>query len=198
VSGSPAVRVRRKFWHPLGALLPFEWEKSYLSWPGLGNQAHDPTVNSFDDLFVLAAQNIKGPSVIVAQSIGGIIGIRLALEYPEDISHLVLVATSGGIDVSRLGAEDWRDSFLRNFPNSRTWITTDKPDYSAAIPNIKCPTLLIWGDDDPISPPLVGETLSALIKRSKLTVIEGGTHDLARERTDDIAPVIIEHIKGVF
>jgi pimeloyl-ACP methyl ester carboxylesterase len=92
----PGAGGAAEFWHPLGELLPPEWEKSYLAWPGLGNQPHDPMVNSFDDLFVLAARNIRGPSVIVAQSMGGVIGVRLALAYPENVTHLILVATSGG------------------------------------------------------------------------------------------------------
>ncbi len=185
-----------EFWHPLGALLPLEWTKTYLSWPGLGNQPHDPAVTDFDGLVALTAQKLKGPTVIVAQSMGGIVGVRLALRHPEYITHLVLAATSGGVDVSSLGGEDWRESYLRNFPNSQTWITTEKPDHSADIPKIKCPTLLIWGDSDPISPLSVGKRLSALIAHSRLCVVEGGNHDLGRERANDIAPMIIEHLKG--
>jgi pimeloyl-ACP methyl ester carboxylesterase len=192
----PGAGGAAEFWHPVGALLPPEWEKSYLSWPGLGNEPHDPTVKNFDDLVRLVAQRIKGPTAIIAQSMGGIVGVRLALEHPQHITHLILIATSGGIDVSSLGAVDWRSAYLSNFPKSQTWITTDKPDCSAAISNIKCPTLLIWGDSDAISPPSVGKALAALIKGSKLYMVEGGNHELARERAGEVAPVIIDHIKG--
>lgn len=194
----PGAAGAAEFWHPLGALLPPDWEKSYLSWPGLGNQPHDPSVNGFDDLVRLAAQEIKGPTAIVAQSMGGIVGVRLALEHKKDITHLILVATSGGIDVSHLATENWRPSYLRNFPNSQTWITQEKPDHSTAIPNITCPTLLIWGSTDAISPPQVGKTLASLINGAKLYMVEGGNHDLARERASEIAPVIIDHIKGAW
>lgn len=191
----PGAGGAAEFWHPLGALLPSSWEKTYLSWPGLGNQPHDPAVNNLDDLVALAASKVSKPSVIVAQSMGGIVGVRLALQCPEAITHLVLVATSGGIDISRLGGEDWRDAYLNNFPNSQTWITTAKPDYSADLPKIACPTLLIWGDRDPISPISVGKRLSQLIRHAKLRVIEDGNHDLGRERAGEIAPLIIEHLK---
>lgn len=191
----PGAGGAAEFWHPLGALLPSGWEKTYLSWPGLGNQPHDPAVNNLDDLVALATGKISKPSVIVAQSMGGIVGVRLALQYPEAITHLVLVATSGGIDVSSLGGEDWRDAYLKNFPDSQTWITTAKPDYSADLPQIACPTLLIWGDRDPISPLPVGKRLAQLIRRAKLRVIEDGNHDLGRERADEIAPLIVEHLK---
>jgi pimeloyl-ACP methyl ester carboxylesterase len=141
----PGASGAADFWYPLGALLPVEWEKTYLSWPGLGNQTHDSTVNSFDDLVALAAKKIKKPTIIVAQSMGGIVGVRLALQYPEQITSLILVATSGGVDVSGLGGADWRDAYLKSFPHSKMWITTEKPDHSTDIQKIVCPTLLLWG-----------------------------------------------------
>lgn len=191
----PGAGGAAEFWHPLGALLPPQWEKTYLSWPGLGNEAHEPQIDSFDGLLELTAQKIPGQAVIVAQSMGGIVGVRLALQYPEKVGHLVLVATSGGVDVAGLGGEEWRSSYLASFPNARTWITTEKPDHTADIPHIACPTLLIWGDDDPISPIAVGKHLSELINHSTLKIIAGGTHNLGRERAVDIAPLVIEHLK---
>jgi pimeloyl-ACP methyl ester carboxylesterase len=183
-----------EFWHALGALLPADWKKTYLSWPGLGNQPHDPTIRGFDDLVALAEKEIQGPTILIAQSMGGIVGIRLALKRPEKITHLVLVATSGGVDVAALGAEDWRLAYLNNFPEGARWITTDKPDHTDVIPNIACPTLLIWGDSDPISPVSIGCHLSSMIAGSELHVIEGGNHSLAKERAAEIAPLILNHL----
>ena len=191
----PGAGGAAEFWHPLGELLPLEWEKTSLSWPGLGNEAHEPQIDNFDGLLELTVQKIPGQAVIVAQSMGGIVGVRLALKYPEKVSHLVLVATSGGVDVAGLGGAEWRSSYLVSFPNSRTWITTEKPDHSADIPNIACPTLLIWGDDDPISPVAVGKHLSERIKHSRLHIILGGTHNLGRDRALEIAPLVIEHLQ---
>lgn len=186
-----------EFWHPLGALLPSSWRKTYLSWPGLGNQPHDPAVNGFDDLVRLVTQKIDGPTVIIVQSMGGIVGIRAALKHPEQITHLILVATSGGIDLSDMELEEWRDSYLSAFLNSQKWITTERPDHSADILNIACPTLLIWGDSDAISPPAVGKRLSSLIRESTLHIVVDGDHDLGRERAEEIAPLVIDHITKI-
>lgn len=193
----PGAGGAAEFWHPLGVLLPSEWEKTYLAWPGLGNQPHDTTVNGFDDLARLVANHIRGPTVLVAQSMGGIVGVRVALSHSENIVCLVLVATSGGIDVSSLGGEDWREAYLNNFPNSRTWVTTERPDHTSQIQNIACPTLLLWGDRDPISPVSVGKRLEALITYSALRVIKDGSHDLGRERAPEIAPIIVDHVTAV-
>lgn len=192
----PGAAGAAAFWHPLGALLPPHWEKTYLSWPGLGDQPHEVAVDSFDGLVALAETQLRGPTVIVAQSMGGIVAVRLALKYPERITHLVLTATSGGIDVSGLGGADWRAAYLDTFPASRTWITTDKPDHAADIPALACPTLLIWGDSDPISPLAVGQTLSKLMNDSTLLIVEGGEHDLGKVRAKDIAPAIIDHLEA--
>jgi pimeloyl-ACP methyl ester carboxylesterase len=190
----PGAGGAAEFWHALGAALPAEWAKTYFSWPGLGNQPHDPTVNSFADLVALVETAIKGPVVIVAQSMGGIVAVQLALRHPENITHLVLVATSGGVDVAGLGGAEWREAYLQNFPDSRTWITEERPDHTSEIPKIACPTLLIWGDNDPVSPVAVGCHLSALMPHAVLRLIEGGNHDLGRERASEIAPWIVQHV----
>jgi pimeloyl-ACP methyl ester carboxylesterase len=190
----PGAGGAPEFWQPLGALLPSEWKKTYLSWPGAGNQAHDPEVNGFEDWITLAERKIVGPTVVIAQSMGGIAGIRLALMHPELVTHLVLVATSAGIDVAGLGGQDWRSSYRKTFPHAASWITGERPDHSAEISTIAGPTLLIWGDQDPISPLAVGQRLSELIAHSRLQVIEGGNHDLGRERAGEVAALVMAHL----
>ncbi len=184
------------FWHPMGALLPATWRKTYLSWPGLGNQPHDEAVKGFDDLVALAAAHLDGPAVVIAQSMGGVVGVRLALEYPQHVTHLVLAATSGGIDVAGLGAADWRAGYFATFPDAQRWIASAKPDLTARMARIACPTLLIWGDSDPVSPILVGQTLAALIPHSHLLIVEDGQHDLGCAMAPRLAPAIMTLLAG--
>jgi len=190
----PGASGAAAFWHPLGALLPASWRKTYLAWPGLGNEAHDPEIDGFDDLVALVEKEMRGPTVLVAQSMGGIVAVRLALRHPELVTHLILAATSGGVDVSALGGADWRASFLENFPDSLSWITTGRPDHTAQIAHIACPLLLIWGDDDPISPPHVGVHLAGLLQNPTLRVIAGGTHDVVKARAVDLVAHVVAHL----
>ena len=53
-------------------------------------------------------ERMDGPCGLVAQSMGGVIALSLAIEHPELVQRLVLTGTSGGIDVARFGGEDWR------------------------------------------------------------------------------------------
>lgn len=186
--GSPA------FWRPLGDLLPAAWRKTYLGWPGLGNQPHDPAVQGFDDLVALAARQIDRHCVVAAQSMGGIVAVRLALANPEKVRGLVLTVTSGDIDMAKHAPSDWRGDYISNFPDAARWIMFARADHGAEIPNIKVPTLLIWGDADPISPVSVGEELSRLLPNARLHIVRGGTHDLVQENAAEIAPLFQAHV----
>lgn len=138
--------------------------------------------------------DIVGPTAIIAQSMGGIIALRAALEKPELVTHLVLTVTSGGIDISDLGAEDWRPSLCAAYPSLPDWFASDRQDLSARLGGIQAPALLLWGDADPISPVAVGVRLAALLPGASLHVVPGGTHDLAFTMAGMVAPLIDAHL----
>ena len=61
-------------------------------------------------------------------------------------------------------------------------------------PTIECPTLLLWGGADPISPPAVGRRLLGLLPNARLHVVAGAGHDLAQTHGDEAASAIGEHL----
>lgn len=192
----PGAAGAASFWHPLGALLPADWDKTYLNWPGLGDEPHQPNLDGFDAITAYAARHLRARSVVIAQSMGGIVAVRLALAYPDRVTHLVLAATSGGVDVAQLGAADWRDDYRSEYPDAADWITAEQPDHTAEIGGISAPALLLWGDTDAISPVAVGRRLAALLPKARLHVIAGGDHGFARDRAAEIAPLVRAHIAG--
>jgi pimeloyl-ACP methyl ester carboxylesterase len=188
VGGDPA------FWRPVADRLPTPWEKTLLGWPGLGAQPPAPNVNSWDDLYRLVERRIDGTVAIVAQSMGGVLAMRLALARPQSVSHLVLTATSGGIDLTSFDVQDWRDEYRRAYPRAPAWVYERPQAHEADLRRLAIPTLLIWATRDSISPPAVGRHLAGLLPNAKLIEVDDESHLFARERPDDVALLITAHL----
>lgn len=191
----PGAAGAPEFWEPVARRLPSAWRKTLLNWPGAGEQPHDPRVRSFDDLIAITSAGCREGSDLVAQSMGGIVAIGVALRAPRKVRRLVFAATSGGLDVSGLGAADWREEYRAEFPRAAEWILSEHPDYSASLSELRAPTLLLWGDSDPISPVAIGERLADSLPDASLRVLPGGTHALAQERADEVAALVTEHLR---
>ena len=188
----PGAGGSASFWKPLAAHA--QLDGVFFAWPGLGAEPPQPGVNSIDDLIGLVAKEITEPVSIVAQSMGGFIAIKLALAHPNLVKCLVLAVTSGGVPVIDLGGSDWRSNYSIAFPQAARWIADPVTDLSGQIPSIKVPTLLLWGDADPISPVAVGERLLALLPNARLSVFSGADHDLAQTHAAAVAVEVSRHL----
>jgi pimeloyl-ACP methyl ester carboxylesterase len=192
----PGAGASPEFWKPVGDRLPEAWPKEYFGWPGLGDQPHDPAIRGIDDLVRRVAARMDEPVDLVAQSMGGLIATRLALERPDRVRRLVLTVTSGGVNMTRLGAADWRADYRRAFPRAAAWITEASPSLDLPVERIAAPTLLLWGDSDAISPLAVGRHLAQRIPGARLHVVPGGDHDLAKTHAGPVAPLIEAHLRA--
>jgi pimeloyl-ACP methyl ester carboxylesterase len=190
----PGASGAGQFWSPVAERLPREWPTQLVDWPGAGAVPAAPGIDGYADLVGLAAGVVADGSDVVAQSMGGVVAIGLALARPRKIRRLVLVATSGGLDVSGLGGSQWRSEYRAQFPEAAAWVTGDRLDYSAVLGSVELPVCLIWGDADPVSPVAVGHALARRLPRSELHVVAGGTHALAREQPDRVAALIRRHL----
>jgi pimeloyl-ACP methyl ester carboxylesterase len=190
----PGAGASPDFWKPVGDRLPEAWPKEYFGWPGLGDQPHDPAIKGIDDLLRLVSARIDEPVDLVAQSMGGVLAARLALEQPGRVRRLVLTVTSGGVNMAGLGAADWRADYRRSFPNAAGWITEARSSSDLPVERISAPTLLIWGDADAISPVAVGQHLEQRIPDARLHVVPGGDHDLAKTHAELVASLIARHL----
>lgn len=174
----PGAGGRRSFWQPVARQLDSRIEPVVLAWPGFGDEPRDDSIVDLAGLAAYVLQRIDEPCDLVAQSMGGVVAISLALEHPELVNRLVLTGTSGGIDVSRFGGEDWRAEAGARAASEQTpaWFVADRTDLTSEIASISAPTLLIWGEDDRISPPAAGEYLASLLQHARFTVVPGN-HD---------------------
>lgn len=191
----PGVGADPNFWRPLGDLLPTDWNKTYLGWPGLGDQPAHPDINSYDDLIGLTLRAIgEGPADLVAQSMGGALALKIALDHPGKVRRLVLSVTSGGLEVASLGAADWRPGYRAAHPARPDWVMGERIDLGDDLARVVQPTLLLFGDADPIAPVAVGQRLAERLANAQLHIVPGGDHDLARERPHEIGDLVRRHL----
>ena len=192
----PGASGNMAFWKPVATRLRHGGEQVFLGWPGFGPTPADPAVNGWTDLLVLVLAQLDRPCALIAQSMGGVLALQAALARPERITHLVLAASSGRHTPPSAALPRWRPAFRAAHPRVPDWFASTSVDLSARLPSISIsiPTLLLWGDADPISPGGVGQRLASLLPDSRLIVLSGGSHDLALEEADQIAPLIDGHL----
>jgi pimeloyl-ACP methyl ester carboxylesterase len=191
----PGAGGRASFWRPVAERLADLGRSLVFGYPGMGDCPADPTLTSLDGLFRWLVEQLPAePSDVIAQSMGGVLAVRLALDRPELLSRLVLVATSGGVDVARLGGAEWRPDFRTSWPNAPSWFIDDRTDLTDRLKDIRARTLLLWSDADPISPLSVAHFLAERIPDSRIVTIAGGTHAFANERPDEVASIIRPHL----
>ncbi|MDQ3411738.1 MAG: alpha/beta hydrolase, partial [Chloroflexota bacterium] len=70
-------------------------------------------------------------------------------------------------------------------------------DFSAELGKIQAPTLIVWGDADPICPRREQEALMTAITRARLVVYAGAEHNIQWERTERLAADVVEFTQSL-
>ena len=190
----PGAGASASFWKP--AADHAKVDGVFMSWPGLGNEPPKSEVNSINDLVAMVVGHMADPVNIVAQSMGGLVALRAALAAPGKLNRLVLAVTSAGVPVDDLGGANWQIDYYRTFPHAGRWIENTHEDLSERMATVIAPTLLLWGDRDPISPPTVGERIRDLLPDARLHVIAGAGHDLAQTHAPLVGNLLERHLAG--
>lgn len=69
-----------------------------------------------------------------------------------------------------------------------------RQDLSDLLPQIKIPTLVVWGDKDSYVPLRNGRKISQLIPNAKLEVIKGGKHGLHLQQPNNLYKIINDFV----
>lgn len=77
----------------------------------------------------------------------------------------------------------------------QTMVSLVNTDLRQEIPNISCPTLLIWGENDTDTPLACGKLMEKLIPDAGLCVIKGAGHFSFCERPAQVASILRSFIK---
>jgi len=94
---------------------------------------------------------------------------------------MLIAAISAGGAVTALSARENQNEFL----------TTD---LLPELENIRCPTLVLSGELDPITPIADSEDITAAIPQAELRVFEGAGHGVFRDQPEEAVAVIREFV----
>jgi len=90
---------------------------------------------------------------------------------------------------SRMKGTTW--SLYSTFRNAK-----EAMKLKECLPRIDRPTLLIWGEDDLLFPPSVGEGLQRAIPGSELQIVEKSGHIPMWETPEKVNPLIVAFLSG--
>ena len=150
-------------------------------------------------------REIDGPRVLIGHSLGGAAALELALDRPELVEGLVIIASGARLGVpddtlaraggdfaaerDRLIAGSFADPAAPMARRARQALDAAgavslQADYTACrtvdlrgrLGEIRVPVLIIVGDDDPFTPAWKSEELAREIPLSQMVVIPGARH----------------------
>lgn len=164
-----------------------------------------PTIPEMAELMVrwLDAAGIER-TAFVGHSMGAQVGVHLAARWPERIDRLVLTSAAGvprslsPLQAARLAADlawprAWgRPRFLPTIAadaaraGPRTLLAAIarvlEDDIRPLLGRVEAPTLLIWGENDPITPLRDGELMARQLPHARLVVLKNAAHNPMADR----------------
>ena len=137
-------------------------------------------------------------------SLGGILSINYAIEYPEKVNSMILIGTTYKIPKKMLKLQNFIFKFMPkstfenmgikkndfiNLTNSMADL-----DIKSKVDNIKCKALILCGEKDNVNMESAKQ-LNRNIKASKLEIIKNAGHEVNTENPKELARVISKYWK---
>ena len=190
------------------------WNKvdSYLNndkdmlWPNLStilNRKEASYTNLYSS-FAEYCNKIDGKIDLCGLSLGGILALNFAIDYPDKIEKLVLIGTPHKVPKVMFSIQNIIFKFLPKklfetmaFNKKDTFIlgnTMKKLDFSKRVQNVKCPTLVICGEKDN-SNIKSAHYLAENIKNAKLEIMKNAGHIINEESPKELARLLNEFWK---
>ena len=147
---------------------------------------------------------IDGKINLCGISLGGILALNYALDFPDKVQSLVLIGTPHKVPKIMFSIQNVIFKFLPQsifdnmaFNKKDTFIlgkSMKKLDFSNKVQKIKCPTLIVCGEKDSANIKSA-YYLSENIKNAKLKIIENTGHVVNEEKPQILAKVLEQFYK---
>ena len=137
-------------------------------------------------------------------SLGGILSIDYAIEYPEKVNSMILIGTTYKIPKKMFKLQNFIFKFMPkstfenmgikkndfiNLTNSMADL-----DIKSKVDNIKCQALILCGEKDNVNMESAKQ-LNRNIKASKLEIIKNAGHEVNTENPKELASIISKYWK---
>ena len=140
---------------------------------------------------------LTGSSGLFENAMGSTFPKRGNYEYiknkAEDTFYDPKVATKELVDELFEAVND-RNKAIRIIITAKSAI---RHNLSDKLSQIRCPTLLVWGKQDGVTPLFVGEKFNELICNSKLVVIDKCGHAPMMEKPDDFNEILLNFLESL-
>ena len=162
---------------------------------------------SYDNLyssFVEYCNKLDGKIDLCGLSLGGILALNYAIDYPNKVEKLVLIGTPYRVPKVMFSIQNVIFKFLPKklfetmaFNKKDTFVlgnTMKKLDFSNRVQNVKCPTLVICGEKDSANI-RSADYLAENIENAKLEIMKNTGHIINEESPKELAETLTEFWK---
>ena len=164
----------------------------------------EASYNNLYSSFAEYCNKLDGKIELCGLSLGGILALNYAIEYPNKVEKLVLIGTPHKVPKVMFSIQNVIFKFLPKkifetmaFNKKDTFIlgnTMKKLDFSNRVKNIKCPTLIICGEKDS-SNIKSAHYLAENIKNAKLEIMKNTGHIINEENPKELSELLTEFWK---
>ena len=212
-----------------------------LTWDVRGHGQSDKPEGDYSaelfasDLAALLRTRGIGSAIVLGHSMGGVIALRFALDFPSLCDALIVSSSSA--EVNPQATKYWQDlaaavvkkgievvpfeptrvfskgfvernpeaveEFARKRPvnepscYARAALAMSSYNFNDELGRIQCPTLIVVGDEDVVTPPGGSVKLGRLILGSKLIILKECGHVSYVEQPDAFSTVVLEFLREV-
>ena len=155
--------------------------------------------------FIEYCGKIDGPVHLCGISLGGILALNYALDFPEKMKTLVLIGTPYKVPKAAFAFQNMIFRFLPKsvfenmaFDKKDTFALGNSMkslDFSSRVQNIKCPTLIICGKKDNANMKSA-YYLAQNIKNAELKIIENAGHVVNEDAPEALAKILDDYYRA--
>ena len=149
--------------------------------------------------FSRQCQQTAGKVTLCGLSLGAVLALNYAIDHPEKVKALVLIATQYKMPKALLALQNVMFHFMKESAFQQTGFqkanfvslckTTGKQNFSQSVKTLRCPTLLVCGEQDSANQKAARE-LAALLPHARLMEVPGAGHEVNTQAPEALAEIL--------